>query len=521
MTTQPNSITTEQSADGVFIYVRVSTGRQVLGTGLETQERDCRAYAGNQGWTVLRIFREEGESAKTAKRTELQEMLRVCRSVSPRPSYVLIHALDRFARNGIDHDALREQLLKLDIKLRCVLTPLGETPYDRYIERVLSGLPQLDNELRGERSLAGMKMRVEQGRWTFRAPIGFVNGRDKQGNKTLLHDPVRAQFVKEAFEMYATGLYNKEQVRSRINAKGLRTQRDKPIGPEAFDRMLRNPRYAGLLDVGKWDMSTKAEFEPLVSMETFQRVQDILQGRRKAVTPRQRNRDEFPLRNFLLCGSCHRPLTGSPSRGKMGVKYNYYRCQNRTCPSELRTNVRAEVMHKGFVQFLRTQQPDSSYLRLFHKVVIDVWQAKQNDAAALIRTFERQIEVLKERRRKLREAFVFQQSITKTDYEEMRAPLDKELETSEANLSDAKAAEINLENVIDFAEELLLNVAGVWEHCSLDQKQRLQQVLFPAGIEYSNGVYRTQQSSFLFNGLPGEIGGNGRFGSATGNRTRV
>ena len=160
----------------VYIYVRVSTGRQVLGTGLETQERDCRAYAQREGWTILQIFREEGESAKTAKRTELQKMLRVCRSVNPRPNFVLIHALDRFARNGIDHDSLREELLKLGIKLRCVLTPLGETPYDRYIERVLSGLPQLDNELRGERSLAGMKMRVEQGRWTFKAPLGYVNG---------------------------------------------------------------------------------------------------------------------------------------------------------------------------------------------------------------------------------------------------------------------------------------------------------------------------------------------------------
>jgi len=33
---------------------------------------------------------------------------------------------------------------------------------------------------------------------------------------------------------------------------------------------------------------------------------------------------------------------------------------------------------------------------------------------------------------------------------------------------------------------MLLNAAGVWERCSLDQKQRLQQVLFPHGIEYSD-----------------------------------
>jgi site-specific DNA recombinase len=141
--------------EGVYIYVRVSTGRQVLGTGLETQERDCCAYAEREGWAVWQVFREEGESAKTAMRTQLQKMLSMCRSADHRPSYVLIHALDRFARNGVDHDTLRAELLHLGIKVRCVMTPLGETPYDRFIERMLSGLPQLDNELRGHGALRG------------------------------------------------------------------------------------------------------------------------------------------------------------------------------------------------------------------------------------------------------------------------------------------------------------------------------------------------------------------------------
>ena len=67
----------------------------------------------------------------------------------------------------------------------------------------------------------------------------------------------------------------------------------------------------------------------------------------------------------------------------------------------------------------------------------------------------------------------------------------------------------------------LTYVAGVWERFSLDQKQRLQEVLFPQGIEYQDGVYRTQEMSFLFKGLEDVQGIDERFGSATGNRTRV
>ena len=60
------------------IYVRVSTARQLLGASLETQVKACEEHCKNNGWRVLQIFREEGESAKTADRTQLQPMLRFC-----------------------------------------------------------------------------------------------------------------------------------------------------------------------------------------------------------------------------------------------------------------------------------------------------------------------------------------------------------------------------------------------------------------------------------------------------------
>ena len=137
-----------------------------------------------------------------------------------------------------------------------------------------------------------------------------------------------------------------------------------------------------------------------------------------------------------------------------------------------------------------------------------------------MRTFERLVAELKDRKRKLLDALVYH-GLPKSDYEEMRPPLDQDLATAESNLMNAQATEISIEKVVQFAEDLLLNVAGAWERCSLDQKQRLQQVLFPAGVEYADGVYRTQQTSLLFNGLPASKASGGIVGSATGNRTRV
>jgi site-specific DNA recombinase len=514
-----NIESTNPRTGSAVIYIRVSTDRQVQGASLETQEHDCRLMCERNGWEVKRLFKEEGESAKSADRPQLQELLNYCRVSKPRPNYVVVHNVDRWARNAQDHAVMRNYLLVLGVKLRSHSQRLGEEPNDKFFELILSGMAELDNQQRGIRSLAGMKTRLQGGKWPFKAPLGYINGLDAAGNKTLLPDPIRAPFVSQAFELFATALYTKEQLRARMNAIGLRSANDKPLSPETFSRMLRNPRYAGILSVTGWEIESKADYKPLVSAEVFQSVQEILNGRRTSITARLRNNPDFPLRNFVRCGTCHKPLTASWSKGKMSVKYAYYRCQNRKCPSPV--NVRRLDLEDKFMAFLHHEQPDAGYLHLFHKVVLDVWNSKQADSAALVREFRRHVDELKDQRRKLMEAFVYRRELTQDEYEQMKTPLVEELAIAELNLGRARMDEVDVEQVLDFAETLLLNTADAWQRCSLEQKQRLQQVLFPQGVEFGDGFYRTQETSFLFKGLPNETPTTEVFGSATGNRTRV
>src|SRR3954471_14034741 len=55
---------------GAVIYVRVSTKEQTENLSLPTQLSACEEYCERQGFHVLARFREEGESAKTADRTD-------------------------------------------------------------------------------------------------------------------------------------------------------------------------------------------------------------------------------------------------------------------------------------------------------------------------------------------------------------------------------------------------------------------------------------------------------------------
>src|SRR5512135_1988839 len=105
---------------GAVIYVRVSTKEQTQNFSLPTQTRACEEHCRREGWDVVKIFREEGESAKTADRTQLKEMLAFCRQNKKRVDFVVVHSLSRFSRDARAHHALTGLLAGFGIALRSV-----------------------------------------------------------------------------------------------------------------------------------------------------------------------------------------------------------------------------------------------------------------------------------------------------------------------------------------------------------------------------------------------------------------
>ncbi len=65
---------------GAEIYVRVSTKEQTENLSLPTQPRACEEYCRRQGYEILERFHQEGESAKTPDRSQLQALLKYGRT---------------------------------------------------------------------------------------------------------------------------------------------------------------------------------------------------------------------------------------------------------------------------------------------------------------------------------------------------------------------------------------------------------------------------------------------------------
>jgi site-specific DNA recombinase len=214
---------------------------------------------------------------------------------------VVVFNLTRFARDKYDHFALRSHLQSLGISLRSATEPIDDTSTGKLMEGVLAAFAQFDNDVRSDRTRAGMKAALELGRWVFLAPIGYLNT-PRTAGRSLVHDPVRAPLVRRAFEEYATGQYTKEQLLKRVRMWSLTNRRENPLTSQAISMLLRNQLYAGVVDVPEYGMRGKrGDFEPLISEDLFYRAQAVLSGRLPSTTPKQRAHPDFPaarLRTF-------------------------------------------------------------------------------------------------------------------------------------------------------------------------------------------------------------------------------
>jgi hypothetical protein len=280
----------------------------------------------------------------------------------------------------------------------------------------------------------------------------------------------------------------------------------------ARTNMLRNPAYVGRIEV-RGGVSVRGDFEPLVDEATFYRVQAILDGRVVVAGPRPRNHPDFPLRGFVRCDTCGRPLTGSWSKGRAGGYYAYYHCQ-RQCRA---VNVSKVALEGEFVELLAELQPSAGFMRLVKEHVLAVWHALQKESRVAATVAERRTNTIQQQLDRLDNAFLFARSIDHDNYTRQRDRLREELALARIDRHATALDELDVEGIVAFAEEVLPSAAHLWTHASLNQRQRLQQLFFPEGVACSRKhLNRTSVTTPFFSRLAASEGVKSRVVGAGG-----
>ena len=68
-----------------------------------------------------------------------------------------------------------------------------------------------------------MRTKLEKGGWPWHAPLGYLN--DGKGN--IIVDTASAPYIKEIFEMYASGKYSLGDITKIMHERGLTTKNNK------------------------------------------------------------------------------------------------------------------------------------------------------------------------------------------------------------------------------------------------------------------------------------------------------
>ena len=339
-------------------YARVSTDKQAeKELSPPAQLSAMRQYARQRDWQIVEEFMEPGASARTADRPELKRLLGRCREATPRIDAVIVHKLDRLARNLADHVALRAFLTRAGVRLVSVSENLDDSVSGQLVEHIMASIAEFYSANLGEEVKKGMRQKVLQGGWPHLPPRGYVLRRDELGRSRVEPDQKLAPAMRRAFELAAQGFRGLE-VRLQLARLGLTSRNGGPIDKNGVNQILRNPFCRGVV---RWKgQEHRGNHPPLVSEELFAASQARLGHRRHQRGP------TYLLTGIARCGNCGGFLTAERHR-----QFAYYRCRN---------NVRSR--NRCRVPFSRIDQVHAAMFEVLANISDDADSPRTHRAAA-------------------------------------------------------------------------------------------------------------------------------------------
>src|SRR6476646_4805147 len=156
------------------LYARVSTDKQAeKELSIPAQLAAAREYVGRHGWTVVREFVEAGASARTADRPVLQQMLTAVQSDNG-IHVVVVHKIDRLARNVYDHATIRALLQQRGVRLASVVENVDDSVSGQLVENIMASIAQFYSANLSEEVKKGLRQKVLHGGWPHLPPCGYV-----------------------------------------------------------------------------------------------------------------------------------------------------------------------------------------------------------------------------------------------------------------------------------------------------------------------------------------------------------
>ncbi len=450
------------------IYLRVSTAKQVHrdddpdGYSLPAQREACDRKAESLDAEVVAVFVDRGESAKTADRREFQKMLAFVKQQGD-IDYVILDKVDRFARNRRDDANIMFELKTVGTSLISVKENIDETPGGQLLHAIMAGIAEFYSRNLATEALKGMTQKAKVGGTPGRAPVGYLNTRQRiEGREVaiVIVDPERAPLIRWAFEVYATGEWTIRQLVEALAEKGLKAlphgkKIPGPLVAAHISRILRNRYYIGRVTFK--GIEYEGRHEPLISEDLFHRVQEMLDLHNVAGEKRRVN--NHYLKSTVYCGTCGERLSLTNAKGQ----YLYFYCLGRQTRRTACTQpfLAADAVEEAVVRYWQTVHLSDEMQEAIRNGVRAEIQHRRDQAGPEAARAKRRVQELADERRRLARGVVTG-SIPEDLAREEQERIVTELRHAETTLRATETMYEDIEEILRLTLELVGRAGDVY-----------------------------------------------------------
>ena len=469
----------------VIIYYRVSSNEQTLGASLDVQEERLRKYCNQMGYNIIdNIPYREDESAKTfEKRPVIQGIMNYIRKNKGRVNKLLFLQWDRYSRDIISASENLKELLKSGVEPNAIEAPLDFNS-DTW--------PLLLEYRHNATTSKGQKIQwtVFMEHWQkenvlIKHQEGYQNVRISKHETHVEIDTNTAPFIQAMFKEVAKDIETPCYIRRKFARKGYN------IPESSFLEMLRNKFYIGKIRVpaykGEPEYYVNGEHEAIIDEETFYKVQEILDGKRKK-TPKLSKaiNPDLYLRKFLICPVCGCALTGATSSGN-GGKYTYYFC----CNNQKHIRMRAENVNEEFARYTAQLKPNKTVLDLYNEILKDLQSERKGESKKEVAALQNELSTVQKRINSIEDKYL-DGDLTKEEYNRMLERYTKEASTIQQQVEMRENPNrSNIEPKLNYSINLINNIDSYIRNASVGVKIKLISSMFPEKIEFDGKTYRT------------------------------
>ena len=241
--------------------------------------------------------------------------------------------------------------------------------------------------------------------------------------------------------------------------------------------LLNRVLYAGYLEKPEWDVSLrKAIHEPIISFETYQKIQARQKQQAKAPARKDISAD-FPLRNFIVCTECEKPMSACWSKG-VGGKYPYYLCRNKVCDLYGKS-IRAEQIDSAFEELLESMQPSEELFIAASGMITELWDQQAKLAKQEAETIRKEIVAIERKTEQFFDRIVDADSpVLVTAYEKKIRQMEEEKIRLDENITKFGRPLQSFEETFRTAWAFLSNPQKIWRSNYLENKRTVLKLAF-------------------------------------------